>query len=136
MAYITWDDNEVSSSSDSENKECANFTLIASHHSDGELEVSDCELIDKPSYEELQNAFWIMGKIDEICSSTPPKFAKIYLVKSISKLVFSDRLDMENFNTIQIKCRFFAIFLLRCCTRCLVTGQEPVTMTYISCGSF
>lgn len=57
MAYITWDDNDVSSSSDSENKEYANFALMASHHSDGELEVSDYELIDKPSFEELQNAF-------------------------------------------------------------------------------
>jgi len=34
-----------------ENEECANLTLMASHHSDDEEnEVSDCEINDKPSY--------------------------------------------------------------------------------------
>ncbi|KAK2400748.1 gag-protease polyprotein [Trifolium repens] len=37
-AYIAWDDNEVSSSTDSESKEYANLALMASHHSDGENE--------------------------------------------------------------------------------------------------
>lgn len=36
--YIAWDDNEVSSSSISENEGCAKFTLMASHHSDDEKE--------------------------------------------------------------------------------------------------
>ena len=30
-AYITWDDNEVSTSSESENDECANLALMATH---------------------------------------------------------------------------------------------------------
>lgn len=37
-AYIEWDDNEVSSSSDSKNEEYANLALMASHHSDYEDE--------------------------------------------------------------------------------------------------
>ncbi|KAK2403685.1 rust resistance kinase Lr10 [Trifolium repens] len=37
-AYIAWDDNEVSSSTDSESKEYANLALMASHHFDGENE--------------------------------------------------------------------------------------------------
>jgi hypothetical protein len=37
-AYIAWDDNEVSSSSDSESEEYANLALMASHHSDDEDE--------------------------------------------------------------------------------------------------
>ncbi|PNX70570.1 hypothetical protein L195_g057525, partial [Trifolium pratense] len=36
--YIAWDDNEISSSSDSESKEYANLALMASHHSDNEYE--------------------------------------------------------------------------------------------------
>lgn len=56
-AYIAWDDNDISSSSESEDDEYANLTLMASHHSDDEQEVSDSELNFKPSYEELQNAF-------------------------------------------------------------------------------
>jgi hypothetical protein len=53
-AYIALDDNEISSSSDDE----ANIALMASHHSsDEEHEVSDYEIDDKPSYDELQSAF-------------------------------------------------------------------------------
>jgi hypothetical protein len=37
-AYIAWDDNEVSSSTDSESEEYANLALMASHHSDDENE--------------------------------------------------------------------------------------------------
>jgi len=37
-AYIAWDDNEVSSSSDPESGEYANLALMASHHSDDESE--------------------------------------------------------------------------------------------------
>jgi len=55
--YVAWDDNETSSFSESEDDEYANLTLMASHHSDDEQEVSDSELNFKPSYEELQNAF-------------------------------------------------------------------------------
>ncbi|XP_050902203.1 uncharacterized protein LOC127112050 [Lathyrus oleraceus] len=35
-AYVAWEDNEISSSSKSESDECANLTLMASHHSDDE----------------------------------------------------------------------------------------------------
>ncbi|XP_058763525.1 uncharacterized protein LOC131636971 [Vicia villosa] len=35
-AYIAWEDNEVSSSSDSDSDESANLALMASHHSDDE----------------------------------------------------------------------------------------------------
>jgi len=52
-SYVEWNDNEINSSSDEE----ANMTLMASRHSNDEQEVSDYELNDKPSYEELQNAF-------------------------------------------------------------------------------
>lgn len=39
---ISWDDNEVSSSSDSERKECVNLALMSSHHSnDKEEEVNN-----------------------------------------------------------------------------------------------
>ncbi|KAK2450268.1 rust resistance kinase Lr10 [Trifolium repens] len=44
-AYIAWDDNEVSSSTDLESEEYANLALIASHHSDDENE----EVISKSS---------------------------------------------------------------------------------------
>ncbi|KAK2422681.1 gag-protease polyprotein [Trifolium repens] len=37
-AYTAWDDNEVSSSTDSESEEYANLALMASHHSDDENE--------------------------------------------------------------------------------------------------
>lgn len=33
-AYVAWDDNEISSSSNSDSDECANIALMASHHSD------------------------------------------------------------------------------------------------------
>lgn len=54
-AYVAWDDNEISSSS---NEYHANKVLMTSHHlSDKEHEVSDYEIDDSPSYDELQNAF-------------------------------------------------------------------------------
>ena len=37
-AYVAWDDNEISSSSESESDECANMALMASHHSDEEID--------------------------------------------------------------------------------------------------
>ncbi|CAJ2660665.1 unnamed protein product [Trifolium pratense] len=37
-AYIAWDDNDISSSSESESEEYANLALMASHHSDDESE--------------------------------------------------------------------------------------------------
>lgn len=37
-AYIAWEDNEISSSSDSESEECENIYLMASHHSNDENE--------------------------------------------------------------------------------------------------
>lgn len=41
-AYVAWDDNEVSSSSDSESDESINLTLMVSHYSDDkEKEVSN-----------------------------------------------------------------------------------------------
>ncbi|XP_073222356.1 uncharacterized protein [Cicer arietinum] len=38
-AYIAWEDNEVSSSSETESDECANVALMASHQSDDEEEI-------------------------------------------------------------------------------------------------
>lgn len=35
-AYIVWEDNEISSSSDSKSDECENLALMASHQSDDE----------------------------------------------------------------------------------------------------
>ena len=35
-AYVAWEDNEISSSSDSDSDESANLALMASHHSDDE----------------------------------------------------------------------------------------------------
>ncbi|XP_045798087.1 uncharacterized protein LOC123892341 [Trifolium pratense] len=54
-AYIAWDDNEISSSSDSESKEYANLALMASHHSDDEYEEVSSK---SSSYDnDLQSAF-------------------------------------------------------------------------------
>lgn len=50
-AYIAWEDNEVSSSSETESEECANVALMASHQSDDE-EVSN---IDSPLYNKTNN---------------------------------------------------------------------------------
>lgn len=51
-------DNEVSSYSDLDNEERENFALKVSHQSnDEENEGSDFETNNKPSYDELQNAF-------------------------------------------------------------------------------
>lgn len=52
-SYIAWEETKVSSSSDSENEECANFAFMASHHSDDEHEVNDFEINDKRSYNKL-----------------------------------------------------------------------------------
>lgn len=54
-AYITWEDNEASSSSHSKNEEQTHISLMTSHHSDGEND-EVCDSNDKPSYEELQSA--------------------------------------------------------------------------------
>lgn len=54
-SYVAWDDNEIWSPSGEGH---ANKTLMASHHSIyEEYEVSDYEIDDKPSYDELQNIF-------------------------------------------------------------------------------
>lgn len=52
--YISWEYNEVISSSYSKNKKQAHLSLMASHYSDSkDKEVSN----DKPSYDELKNSF-------------------------------------------------------------------------------
>src|ERR1044072_1536791 len=62
-AYIAWEDNELSSTSSSDNEDqVANLSLMASHNSDEE--VSDDNSTSKPSYDELQNAF---GELHEEC---------------------------------------------------------------------
>lgn len=56
--YMAMEDNEVSSSTDSDNKEKTNLTLMVSHHFDNnDKEVSEFEINNKPSYDELQNVF-------------------------------------------------------------------------------
>ncbi|XP_050877803.1 uncharacterized protein LOC127081601 [Lathyrus oleraceus] len=57
-AYVAWEDNEISSSSDSDSDESANLSLMASHHSDDEVnEVSnDFSLFDND----------VQGAIDEL----------------------------------------------------------------------
>ncbi|XP_050914601.1 uncharacterized protein LOC127129463 [Lathyrus oleraceus] len=57
-AYVAWEDNKISSSSDSDSDESANLALMASHHSDDEVnEVSnDFSLFDND----------VQGAIDEL----------------------------------------------------------------------
>lgn len=70
-AYIAWEDNDVSSDSDSDHEEQAHLSLMASHHSDDENEVSDADL-DNPSFLELQDAFIELHKeslrLSKLCS--------------------------------------------------------------------
>jgi hypothetical protein len=50
-AYVAWDDNKISSCS---NEDHANTALMASHHSSNEKhDISDSEIDDSPSYDEL-----------------------------------------------------------------------------------
>lgn len=70
-AYIVWDDNDISSSSDSDNEENAQIALMASHQSEDELdEVSNS--FELHSYDELQEAFNELHdeflKLSKICS--------------------------------------------------------------------
>ncbi|XP_050882935.1 uncharacterized protein LOC127086256 [Lathyrus oleraceus] len=67
-AYVAWEDNEISSSSDSDSDESANIALMASHHSDDEVnEVSnDFSLFDNDvqgAIDELLNECKILYKI-------------------------------------------------------------------------
>lgn len=81
-AYVEWDDNEISSSS---NEDHASNVLTTSHHSsDEEYEVSDSEIDDKPSYDELQSAFYEL--YDEFWNFLNKRFFfKIYKVRLISQ---------------------------------------------------
>lgn len=57
-AYVAWDDNEISSSSDEDH--ACKVLMISHYSSDKEHEVSDSETDDIPSYDELQSVFpWI-----------------------------------------------------------------------------
>ncbi|XP_050896251.1 uncharacterized protein LOC127102991 [Lathyrus oleraceus] len=72
-AYIVWEDNEVSSSSDSESEECVNLALMDSHHfDDEEEEVSN----------ETSSHNDTLGSIDELLKS----------LKDMKK----DKLDLKN----------------------------------------
>src|ERR1044072_401389 len=63
-AYIAWEDNELSSTSSSDNEDqVANLSLMATHNSDNEVS-DDNSTTSKPSYDELQNAF---GELHEEC---------------------------------------------------------------------
>lgn len=54
-AYVSWDDHEISLFSDEDH---ASKTLMAFHHSsDEEHEISDYEIDDRTSYDELQSGF-------------------------------------------------------------------------------
>ena len=66
-AYIAWDDNEVSSSTDSKSEEYANLALMASHHSDDENEEvssksSSCDNDYQSAINELLNECKILYK--------------------------------------------------------------------------
>lgn len=89
-AYVAWDDNEISSSSDEE----ANMTLMASHHSDDEEnEVSDSELNYKYSYEELQNAF---NELYEECINLSKTCAKQKKqIVSLERKAFDAQVELE-----------------------------------------
>lgn len=78
-AYIAWNDNEVSTSSDSESGESEVQALMASHHSDDEQEVSSPMSNEKPSYIELQNAFHELHEECLILSRTISKQKKLIL---------------------------------------------------------
>jgi len=76
-----------------ENEECANLTLMASHHSDDEEEVSDSELTYKPSYEELQNAF---NELYEECINLSKTCAKQKKqIVSLERKVFDAHVELE-----------------------------------------
>src|SRR3954468_8425244 len=74
-AYIAWEDNEVSSSSDSDSEESANLALMASHHSDDEEgEVSyDDSLFDNGA----------QGAIDELLKECKIRYKTISSQKKI-----------------------------------------------------
>ncbi|KAK2382430.1 rust resistance kinase Lr10 [Trifolium repens] len=66
-AYIAWDDNDVSSSTDSESEEYANLALMASHHSNDENEEvssksSSCDNDYQSAINELLNECKILYK--------------------------------------------------------------------------
>lgn len=57
----------------------------------------------KFSLSDFNTHFGLWARGDEICTTNAPKFSKLEFVTSIFKFVFGDRLDMANFNIIQIK---------------------------------
>ena len=77
-----------------ENEECANLTLMASHHSDDEEnEVSDSELNYKYSYEELQNAF---NELYEECINLSKTCAKQKKqIVSLERKAFDAQVELE-----------------------------------------
>ena len=92
-AYIAWEENDISSSSESEDEEYANLALMASHHSDDEQEVSDSEFEIKPSYDELQNAF---DELYEECSKLSKTCVKQKkLIVSLERKAFDAQVDLE-----------------------------------------
>lgn len=102
--HIAWDDNEVSSSSNSENEECANFALMVSHHFYDEQEVSDYELNDKSSYNKLQNA---LHELHEECLTLFRAFAKQKkLIVSLESKANDTNVELENIkNSACNKCK-------------------------------
>lgn len=70
-AYVAWEDNEISSSSDEESRK---LTLMTSHHSDNEEnKVRDSKINEIPSNDELQNSF---HELHEECLNLSRKCSK------------------------------------------------------------
>jgi len=76
-----------------ENEECANLTLMPSHHFDDEEEVSDFELNYKTSYAELQNAF---DELYEECINLSKTCAKRKKqIVSLERKTFDTQVELE-----------------------------------------
>lgn len=57
----------------------------------------------KHTLKDFDTHFELLSKGNEVCISSAPSFVKFDLVKSISKSVIGDRLDMTNFHIRQVK---------------------------------
>ena len=74
-AYVAWEDNEISSSSDSDSDESANLALMTSHHSNNED--------DKVSYDNSLYYNGAQGAIDELLNECKILYRTISSQKKI-----------------------------------------------------
>ncbi|CAI8610906.1 unnamed protein product [Vicia faba] len=61
----------------------------------------------------FENHFGLLSKGYEVCISSAHGFVKIDLVKSTSKSVFGDQLDMANFNISRVKFEILHWFIVK-----------------------